>query len=241
MKKVLLALMFVIVPLTLHAQSVVGQFSSCGVLDAGNNYIMSSNAAIPAKSLVIVTVAVDTQTTGNTVADNQGGTNNYNASVVAGFFGTNNVIEFTRYVVGGLPSGTTFTWHQDNGATHKACMNIAAFSSMVAQSFATTNGTGGAAPTSTAPSATTNSPPAAVPNLVFMATSFLSDPGTVSGAGVTLLNKNCILTFCIQPSYKISASPAAQTITLSTTNSTAWTTGIAEYTVNDTIFADGFE
>ena len=238
MKRVLLALMFVIAPLTLHAQSVVGQFSSCALIDAGNNYIMSSNAAIPANSLVIATVAVDTQTTGNTFADNQGGTS-YNASVVAGFFGSNVVIQFTRYVAGGLPSGTTFTWHNDNGATHKACVNIAAFSNMVAQSFPTTNGTNGA--TNTAPTATAGGPPSSAPNLVFMSTSFLSDPGTVSGTGVTLLNSNCVLTFCIRPSYMISTSLAAPTITLSTTNSTIWTTGIAAYTTIDTIFADGFE
>jgi hypothetical protein len=128
----------------------------------------------------------------------------------------------------------------DNGAaTHKACVNVAAFSSMVAQAFPTTNGTNSA--TSTAPSATANMPPSAVPNLVFMATSFLSNPGTVSGAGVTLLNSNCVQTFCIRPSYMISASAAAPTITLSTTSSTTWTAGIAAYTVNDTIFANNFE
>jgi hypothetical protein len=238
MKKVLLALMFVIAPLTLHAQALVGQFSGCGFLNVSNNYIMVSNAVIPAKSLIIATVAIDTQTTGNTFMDNQPGGGNYNASVVAGFFASNVVIQFTRYTTAALPIGTTFTWHMDNGATHKSCVNISAFSNLVAQAFPTTSGTGNAA--SNAPSATANSPPSSAPNLVLMSTSFLSDPGTVSGS-VTLLNKDCVQTFCIQPSYKLWPPLTAPTITLATTNSTSWVAGIAAYAVSDVIFADGFD
>jgi hypothetical protein len=180
MNKVLLCLTFAIAPLTLHAQSVVGQFSSCGNINASGNLVLASNAIIPANSLIIASVAVDTQTTGNTLGDNQGGAN-YNASVVAGFFASNVVIQFTRYVVAALPSGTTFTWHMDNGATgHKACINVVAFSSIVAQAFPTTTGTNSAA--STAPSVTASGPPSGSLNLVFVSNSFLH-PSGLQGCG----------------------------------------------------------
>jgi hypothetical protein len=237
MKRLLLGLLFVLAPLTLHAQALVAQFSSCGFADASNNYTLTTNAIIPADSLIVANTAVDSQTTGNTFVDNQGG-NNYGIGIIGGFNVASVIIQWTRFVSNALPSGTVFTWHADNQANHKACMYVLVFSGVAPTNQSTSSGVN--TNTNTAPSASGGN---AANGLVLMATSFLADPGTITGSGLTLPTKICQIgaqTFCLQPAFKVVSTTATQTITLGTTSSTTWSAAIATY-AGTALFSNGFE
>lgn len=244
MRRLLAAASLVAFPLAgAHAQALVGQFAStCTTLGASSSMTVATSAAIPPASLIVVSAAVaNGNTTGNTVSDNQGGAN-YGIGAVGN---QNNIvlIPFSRYVAGGVPSGTLITWSMQGGTGSRACMNVAAFSGMFATDFTTSNGVNVSAMNSTTQSVTASPPLVQARNLVFTEVAYNADPGTVTPpSGTTALTKSCIgaPAFCMQSFFRVALGTGTVAQQVTSQNAVQWEAGLNTYLAN-LVFSDGYE
>lgn len=225
-----------------NAQVLVGQFgNACVTLGPSSTMTLTIAQPIPANSLIIASVGVDSSVFDNVFSDNSPGGGSYGSGSVGAQNGTV-LIPFSRYSALVTPAGTTFTWTMVGGNTRKACMNISAFSgTLPTQALAVAQGVNSGV--GAAASATTTTPVGLARSLVFGLTTHLGDPGTVTpGPGITLLNKNCLgaPAFCLQSGFSVSNSAATQTLTNASGVSSNWQMGVNAY-VSNTIHVDGFE